>query len=164
MPTSSSCCYRTLTRCDARNYGWWPEHQRSGDSYQFTTSIANFHLKFGHHCWHFTQFLGVTRRRTFVVTLSDQRGILLLKAQIYYEIWEEVHLLRKLSVMQKGSSAMTTKLMLILLTMLEYCCWVNFIGLSKKARESPKYNNICLSYRLFPLISTFWPWIDLGTC
>jgi len=41
--------------------------------------------------------------------------------------------------------------------------WVNFIGLSKKAKESPKYNNICLSYDLFPLISTFWPWIDLLT-
>jgi len=44
-----------------------------------------------------------------------------LKAQNYYEIWEEVHLFKKLSMTQKVSSDMSTKLMLILLTMLEDC-------------------------------------------
>ena len=41
--------------------------------------------------------------------------------------------------------------------------WVNFIGRSKQAKESPKWNNIWLSYGLLPLILTFWPWIDLLT-
>ena len=50
--------------------------------------------------------------------------------------------------------------------------WVNFIGLSKHAKESPKWNNIWLSYGLLPLILpidlelTFWklnwPWVMLA--